>query len=165
MYFNIDCIDNLIYNEKMPYRTRKYWPSPMTHVKALAVVVVYAMYILWSEGLLNNLWDIIEPIRFWYFIDNCWFSWWSGHKPGLAGAQEQTIYIYIYIPGHNDGKYKYTRHVYQGIITSNKNIQDMYTTHIHMPLHISMFHHVTTHVVMCHYVPQQLYMKTTYLGR
>ena len=45
MYFNIDCIDHLIQNAKMTYRTLKYWNSPMNHVKVLAIVVAYDMYL------------------------------------------------------------------------------------------------------------------------
>ena len=44
MYFNIECIGHLIQNEKITYRTRKYYHSLMTRVKSLAVVVVYGMY-------------------------------------------------------------------------------------------------------------------------
>ena len=43
MYFNIDCIDHLIQNAKMTYRTLKYWNSPMNDVKVLAIVVAYNM--------------------------------------------------------------------------------------------------------------------------
>ena len=44
IYFNIDCIGHLIQNEKITYPTRKYYHSPMTRAKSLAVVVVYDMY-------------------------------------------------------------------------------------------------------------------------
>ena len=39
MYLKIYCIDHLIYNEKILYRNRKYWYSPITCEKALDVIV------------------------------------------------------------------------------------------------------------------------------
>ena len=45
MYFKVECIDQIIQNAKMTYRTCKYWHSPMTHVKYLAVVVAYNLYL------------------------------------------------------------------------------------------------------------------------
>ena len=45
MYFKIGCIDHLIQNAKISYCTLKYWHSPMTYEKVLAVVVAYDMYL------------------------------------------------------------------------------------------------------------------------
>ena len=38
MYYKVDCIDHLIHNSRMSYRSFKYWQSPILHAKALAVV-------------------------------------------------------------------------------------------------------------------------------
>jgi hypothetical protein len=66
-YFRIDCIDHLIQNAQMFYRSWKYWHSPVLHGKALAVVVAYDMYIECCEGKLNADWKIQNPMTFWHF--------------------------------------------------------------------------------------------------
>ena len=38
MYYKVDCIDHLIQNSRMSYRSFRYCHSPMLHAKALAVV-------------------------------------------------------------------------------------------------------------------------------
>ena len=54
MYFNNDFIYHLIQNLKMHFHTRKYWHSPMTHVKLLAIVVEYDIYLECADGELNE---------------------------------------------------------------------------------------------------------------
>ena len=44
-YYRIDCMDHMIKNARLFYRSWKYWHSPMLHEKAMAVVVAYDMYL------------------------------------------------------------------------------------------------------------------------
>ena len=70
MYFKIDCIDHQIKNAERHLYTRKYQHSPMTHAKALDVVVAHDMYLECAEGELNELWNIREPMKLWEFREN-----------------------------------------------------------------------------------------------
>ena len=65
MYFNIDCIDNLMQNTKTTYHTRKYCHSPITHTKELDVVLAHYMYLEYDDGELNESWNIREPMTYW----------------------------------------------------------------------------------------------------
>jgi hypothetical protein len=69
-YYRIDCIDHLIQNARIFYRSWKYWHSPVLHGKALAVVVAYDMYLECCEGKLNAEWKIEKPLNFWSFREN-----------------------------------------------------------------------------------------------
>jgi hypothetical protein len=66
-YFRIDCIDHLIQNARIFYRSWKYWHSPVLHAKGLAVVVAFDMYLECCEGNLNAEWKIEKPFNFWQF--------------------------------------------------------------------------------------------------
>jgi hypothetical protein len=66
-YYRIDCINLLIQNSRLFYRSWKYWHSPVLHGKALAVVVAYNMYLECCEGKLNAEWKIEKPFSFWRF--------------------------------------------------------------------------------------------------
>ena len=43
-YYRIDCMDHMIKNAQLFYRSWKYWHSPMLHGKTMAVVVASDMY-------------------------------------------------------------------------------------------------------------------------
>ena len=64
-YCHIDCMDHMIKNARLFYRLWKYWHLPMIHGKAVAVVVVYDMYLEVSEGKNNNDWKLDELMNFW----------------------------------------------------------------------------------------------------
>jgi hypothetical protein len=66
-YFRIDCMDHMIKNARLFYRSWKYWHSPMLHGKALAVVVAYDMYLEVAEGKIMPEWKLEEPLDFWRF--------------------------------------------------------------------------------------------------
>jgi hypothetical protein len=66
-YYRIDCIDHLIQNARIFYRSWKYWHSPVLHGKGLAVVVAFDMYLECCEGKLNPEWKIDKPLNFWQF--------------------------------------------------------------------------------------------------
>jgi hypothetical protein len=66
-YYRIDCIDHLIQNSNIFYRSWKYWHSPVLHGKGLAVVVAYDMYLECCEGKINSEWKIEKPLDFWHF--------------------------------------------------------------------------------------------------
>lgn len=66
-YYRIDCIDHLIQNARIFYRSWKYWHSPVLHGKGLAVVVAFDMYLECCEGKLNSEWKIGKPLNFWQF--------------------------------------------------------------------------------------------------
>jgi hypothetical protein len=66
-YYRIDCIDHLIQNARIFYRSWKYWHSPVLHGKALAVVVSYDMYLECCEGKLNAEGKIEKSFNFWRF--------------------------------------------------------------------------------------------------
>ena len=53
-YYRIDCMDHMIKNARIFYRSWKYWHSPMLHGKALVVVVAYDMYLEVAEGNLRG---------------------------------------------------------------------------------------------------------------
>ena len=64
-YYRIDCMDHMIKNARLFYRSWKYWHSPMLHGKAMLVVVAYDMYLEVAEGKINNDWKLDEPMDFW----------------------------------------------------------------------------------------------------
>jgi hypothetical protein len=66
-YYRIDCMDHMIKNARLFYRSWKYWHSPMLHGKALALVVAYDMYLEVAEGKLMPEWKVEEPLDFWRF--------------------------------------------------------------------------------------------------
>ena len=63
-YFQIDCIDHHIQNTNMFYCSWKYWHSPMTHGKAMAVVVAYNIYLECTEGKLDEDWAVAKHMLF-----------------------------------------------------------------------------------------------------
>ena len=66
-YYRIDCMDHLIKNAKIFYRSWKYWHAPMRHGKAMAIVVAYDMYLEVCEGKLDDDWKVEQPVDFWRF--------------------------------------------------------------------------------------------------
>ena len=66
-YYRIDCMDHMIKNARLFYRSWKYWHSPMLHEKAMAVVVAYDMYLEVAEGTLSNNWKLDDLMDFWWF--------------------------------------------------------------------------------------------------
>ena len=66
-YYRINCMDHMIKNSRLFYRSWKYWHSPMLHEKAMKVVVAYAMYLEVAEGKININCKLDEPMDFWRF--------------------------------------------------------------------------------------------------
>ena len=66
-YYRIDCMDHMIKNARLFYRSWKYWHSLMLHGKEMAVVVAYDMYLEVAEGKLRGEWKLDEPMDFWRF--------------------------------------------------------------------------------------------------
>ena len=66
-YYRIDCMDHMIKYARLFYRLWKYWNSPILHGKAMAMVVVYDMYLEVAEGKINNDWKLDDPMEFWRF--------------------------------------------------------------------------------------------------
>ena len=66
-YYRIDCMDHMIKNSRLFYRSWKCWHSSMLHGKAMSVVVAYDMYLEVAEGKINKDWKLDEPMDFWRF--------------------------------------------------------------------------------------------------
>ena len=68
-YGRIDSIDHMINNVKLFYRSWKYWHLPMNHAKALAVVIVYDIYLEVTDGELHPAWKVKDELKldFWSF--------------------------------------------------------------------------------------------------
>ena len=71
-YFQINLIDYLIKNAALYYRMWKYWHLPKNMSTALAVCVVYDMYLECAEGNLKGEWYIPEKMQipFHLFCEN-----------------------------------------------------------------------------------------------
>ena len=68
-YSRIDSIDHLIKNCCMKYWWWKYWHLPMLHATSLAIVVAYDIYLIITEGKLDEDWRVSSPVDFWTFGD------------------------------------------------------------------------------------------------
>jgi len=63
----IDRMDHLIKNCNMPYRSWKYWHSPMMHCKTMAIAVAYHIYLECGTGKLLPAWKIEKHVSFYRF--------------------------------------------------------------------------------------------------
>ena len=66
-YYRIDCMDHMIKNARLFYRSWKCWHSPMLRGKGMSVVVAYDMNLEVAEGGLRGEWKLDEPMDFWRF--------------------------------------------------------------------------------------------------
>ena len=66
-YYRIDCINHMIKNERLFYRSCKYWHSPMLHVNSMAEVVAHDMYLEVAEEKIFYDWKLDEPMYLWRF--------------------------------------------------------------------------------------------------
>ncbi len=58
-YSAIDKIDQMLLGWDVKYKSWRWWHTPMRHVKAIAMIMAYLLYLQCAEGSVDPDWKVV----------------------------------------------------------------------------------------------------------
>ena len=92
-YSTVGNIDQMMKDWDIFYISWKWWYVPMRHGKAIGYCVAYQMYRKCTEGSVNRLWKLENPMsapEFWERASLQMCQYQSLHKKNPGGAEMRT---------------------------------------------------------------------------